>query len=149
MAIFSIVHAVTKRSEAQIIEIFHLLFLRVLVAGDAGWCTLKGGANLRYFFSSPRYSNDIDLDFHDKASWMVAKKVGGSSTVESRCRSSHDRPGSNSRKCLRPMRPRRRCVGRSDSLRRNTRISSERRSSSPIETARATMSLSSPFLRRS
>ncbi len=65
-----------QRSQAQVIEIFHLLFLRVLVAGDAHWCTLKGGANLRYYFGSPRYSNDIDLDFHGKASWMVAKKVG-------------------------------------------------------------------------
>ncbi|MCC5953374.1 MAG: nucleotidyl transferase AbiEii/AbiGii toxin family protein [Acidimicrobiia bacterium] len=65
-----------QRSQAQIIEIFHLLFLRVLVAGDADWCTLKGGANLRYFFGSPRYSNDVDLDFHGKASWTVAKRVG-------------------------------------------------------------------------
>lgn len=65
-----------QRSQAQVVEIFHLLFLRVLVVGDAHWCTLKGGANLRYFFGSPRYSNDIDLDFHGKASWTIAKKVG-------------------------------------------------------------------------
>ncbi len=65
------------RSEAQIIETFHLLFLRVLLVKGADWCTLKGGANLRYFFDSPRYSNDIDLDFQSKASWTIAKKVGG------------------------------------------------------------------------
>lgn len=65
-----------RRSQAQIIEIFHLLFLRVLVAGRADWCTLKGGANIRYFFGSPRYSNDIDLDFHGRESWTVTKAVG-------------------------------------------------------------------------
>lgn len=64
------------RTHAQITEIFHLILLRVLLSGEAHWCTLKGGANLRYFFASPRYSNDIDLDFHHKASWTVAKRVG-------------------------------------------------------------------------
>ncbi len=64
------------RSEAQIIEIFHLLFLRVLASGRPDWFTLKGGANLRYFFASPRYSNDIDLDFAGRKGWQVAEKVG-------------------------------------------------------------------------
>ncbi len=63
------------RSQAQIIEIFHLLFLRVLAAGRADWFTLKGGANIRYFFASPRYSNDIDLDFVGREGWQVAKTV--------------------------------------------------------------------------
>lgn len=63
------------RTQAQIIEIFHLLFLRVMAAGNAEWFTLKGGANLRYFFASPRYSNDIDLDFAYRDSWAVAKAV--------------------------------------------------------------------------
>lgn len=63
------------RTQAQIIEIFHLLFLRVLASGRADWFTLKGGANLRYFFSSPRYSNDIDLDFASRAPWAVAESV--------------------------------------------------------------------------
>jgi hypothetical protein len=64
-----------QRTQAQIIEIFHLLFLRVMAPGNAGWFTLKGGANLRYFFASPRYSNDIDLDFAGRKSWAVAKAV--------------------------------------------------------------------------
>jgi predicted nucleotidyltransferase component of viral defense system len=64
-----------RRTEAQIIEIFHLLFLRVMAPGNSDWFTLKGGANLRYFFASPRYSNDIDLDFTDRAPWMVSKTV--------------------------------------------------------------------------
>lgn len=65
----------TRRTQAQIIEIFHLLFLRVMAPGNAEWFTLKGGANLRYFFASPRYSNDIDLDFAGRESWAVAKAV--------------------------------------------------------------------------
>ena len=64
-----------QRSEAQIIEMFHLLFLRVLAANNASWFTLKGGANLRYFFGSPRYSNDIDLDFVGREAWGVARTV--------------------------------------------------------------------------
>jgi len=64
-----------QRTQAQIIEIFHLLFLRVIAPGNAEWFTLKGGANLRYFFASPRYSNDIDLDFAGRESWAVAKTI--------------------------------------------------------------------------
>ena len=65
----------TTRSQAQVIEVFHLLFLRVLTMNNAEWCTLKGGANLRYFFGSLRYSNDIDLDFVDRRSWGIARSV--------------------------------------------------------------------------
>lgn len=66
----------SMRTEAQVIEIFHLLFLRVLGgAGRNDWFVLKGGANLRYFFASPRYSNDIDLDFSGRKSWQLAKTV--------------------------------------------------------------------------
>lgn len=71
----STVACMAQRTEAQIIEIFHLLFLRVVAAGNAEWFTLKGGANLRYFFASPRYSNDIDLDFAGRESWAVAKTI--------------------------------------------------------------------------
>lgn len=64
------------RSDAEVIEIFHLLFLRVLGrAGRSDWFVLKGGANLRYFFASPRYSNDVDLDFFGRRSWQVAQAV--------------------------------------------------------------------------
>lgn len=65
----------SARSHAQVIEVFHLLFLRVLTTNNAEWCTLKGGANLRYFFGSMRYSNDIDLDFVARRSWGIARSV--------------------------------------------------------------------------
>ena len=38
---------------------------------------LKGGANLRYFFDSVRYSEDIDLDLAGFDVWAVADKVDG------------------------------------------------------------------------
>lgn len=45
-------------------EFFHLVFLRALVARgeDKALISLKGGCNLRFYFSSVRYSEDIDLD---------------------------------------------------------------------------------------
>lgn len=52
----------TKR---QTIEIFHLLFLRAFGARvDKALFVLKGGCNLRFFFKSIRYSEDMDLDIH-------------------------------------------------------------------------------------
>ena len=52
------------RSDAQLIEAFHLGFLEVLrVRLKPENYVLKGGANLRYFFDSIRYSEDIDLDW--------------------------------------------------------------------------------------
>lgn len=49
---------------SQSTELFHLVFLRALVAKgeDKGLIALKGGCNLRFFFGSVRYSEDIDLD---------------------------------------------------------------------------------------
>ncbi len=51
-------------SSRQIVEIFHLTFLRALLAkgDDKGLIALKGGCNLRFFFGSVRYSEDMDLD---------------------------------------------------------------------------------------
>jgi len=44
-------------------EVFHLLFLRELVRGvPLSAFVLKGGTNLRFFFGSIRYSEDMDLD---------------------------------------------------------------------------------------
>jgi predicted nucleotidyltransferase component of viral defense system len=44
-------------------EIFHFCFLeRLLKVADANLFVLKGGVNLRFFFHSPRYSEDMDLD---------------------------------------------------------------------------------------
>jgi predicted nucleotidyltransferase component of viral defense system len=47
----------------QTVEIFHLLFLSLLGQKlDKQKWVLKGGCNLRFFFKSPRYSDDMDLD---------------------------------------------------------------------------------------
>jgi predicted nucleotidyltransferase component of viral defense system len=47
----------------QLREIFHFCFLeRLLKMTDANLYVLKGGVNLRFFFHSPRYSEDMDLD---------------------------------------------------------------------------------------
>jgi hypothetical protein len=50
-------------SDLQLREAFHFCFLqRLLVATDPRLYVLKGGVNLRFFFQSPRYSEDMDLD---------------------------------------------------------------------------------------
>ncbi|GEM_PF-2090126 len=50
-------------SGTQAREVVHLLILERLVALHGGRAViLKGGVNLRMFFGSPRYSEDIDLD---------------------------------------------------------------------------------------
>ena len=52
-------------NERQTIEIFHLLFLRAFGARvDKVLFALNGGCNLRFFFKSIRYSEDMDLDIH-------------------------------------------------------------------------------------
>ncbi len=51
-----------KTSQQQI-ELFHLIFLRHLGERvDKLHFALKGGCNLRFYFKSIRYSEDIDLD---------------------------------------------------------------------------------------
>lgn len=50
-------------SDTEIREVFHFCFLqRLLSIADPGIFVLKGGVNLRFFFKSPRYSEDMDLD---------------------------------------------------------------------------------------
>jgi predicted nucleotidyltransferase component of viral defense system len=50
-------------SPLQLREVFHFCFLeRLLRMSDARLFVLKGGVNLRFFFRSPRYSEDMDLD---------------------------------------------------------------------------------------
>lgn len=69
-----------ERSDAQVIEVFHLLFMQVLTSHSRDWFILKGGANLRFYFGSVRYSNDIDLDFFGKAGWHVEQVVDSALT---------------------------------------------------------------------
>ena len=50
-------------SDTQIREVFHFYFLdRLLKLTDPGLYILKGGVNLRFFFKSPRYSEDMAID---------------------------------------------------------------------------------------
>ena len=50
-------------ADREVVELFHLHFLRHLAAGrDKGRYVVKGGCNLRFFFGSIRYSQDLDLD---------------------------------------------------------------------------------------
>ncbi len=50
-------------SDRQVIELFHLHFVRLLCSGPSkASFAMKGGCNLRFFFESVRYSEDIDLD---------------------------------------------------------------------------------------
>lgn len=63
-------------TNAQIIETFHVAFLDALPTRlDLSRYVLKGGANLRYFFGSVRYSEDIDFDLDGEESWRLTDKV--------------------------------------------------------------------------
>lgn len=61
----------------QAVEVFHLVFLRALSAKgeDKALIALKGGCNLRFFFGSIRYSEDIDFDAAVIAKATLANKV--------------------------------------------------------------------------
>jgi len=64
--------------DAQVIEFFHLAFLQVLqVRLDQACYVLKGGVNLRYFFESVRYSEDIDLDAAGIEPWELEETLDG------------------------------------------------------------------------
>lgn len=63
-------------SARQYIELFHLLFLNLLsLKLDKKCYALKGGANMRFFFKSPRYSDDIDFDLQAVNVDTLKKKV--------------------------------------------------------------------------
>lgn len=57
-------------------EIFHLLFIRALVRLiPLSTFALKGGSNLRFFFGSIRYSEDMDIDVSGLAVHILRDKV--------------------------------------------------------------------------
>lgn len=63
-------------SQLQLREIFHIEFLRRLAADmPPGLWALKGGVNLRLFFKSIRYSDDMDLDIKELPVDLVKKRV--------------------------------------------------------------------------
>lgn len=61
------------------IELFHLVFLRALVAKgeDKSLIAVKGGCNLRFYFGSIRYSEDIDFDVIVIRKDTLKKRVDG------------------------------------------------------------------------
>lgn len=64
-----------KNIQAQI-ELFHLLFLRQLEGKlDKKLYALKGGCNLRFYFKSIRYSEDIDFDITIITKTTLANKI--------------------------------------------------------------------------
>lgn len=66
----------TLYSPLQTREIFHLEFLRWLIRALPADCyVLKGGVNLRLFFRSIRYSEDMDLDVTGVGVERVKKTV--------------------------------------------------------------------------
>ncbi len=57
-------------------EVFHLSFLRALTRSvPVSSFVLKGGSNLRFFFGSIRYSQDMDLDASGLAVHVLREKV--------------------------------------------------------------------------
>ena len=61
---------------AQSVEVFQLAILTVLqVRLNQDRYILKGGANLRYFYESPRYSEDMDLDAVGIDRWKLEEKI--------------------------------------------------------------------------
>jgi hypothetical protein len=63
---------------AQAIECFHLAFLNVLPSHVRREnYVVKGGANLRYFYRSHRYSEDIDFDAVLGEGWKLSEQVDG------------------------------------------------------------------------
>lgn len=60
----------------QIVELFHISFLATLSRRlEPSRYVLKGGVNLRFFFGSVRYSEDIDLDLLGVPAWNLEGKV--------------------------------------------------------------------------
>lgn len=62
----------------QYVELFHLLFLDQLSRKlDKKLYALKGGANLRFYFKSIRYSEDVDLDVKIINKETLRNKING------------------------------------------------------------------------
>lgn len=65
-------------SVQECVELFHLLLLSFLGKKLDKQCfSLKGGCNLRFFFGSPRYSEDMDIDVATRAVYSLKSTVGG------------------------------------------------------------------------
>ncbi|HEX5062326.1 MAG TPA: nucleotidyl transferase AbiEii/AbiGii toxin family protein [Kofleriaceae bacterium] len=64
-------------SPRQTVELFHLVFVRALFsnAADKTLLAIKGGINLRFFFQSVRFSEDLDLDVAKMAKGTLENRV--------------------------------------------------------------------------
>ncbi len=63
-------------SSLEAVELFHLLFVRALAVGpDKDHYLIKGGDNLRFFFGSVRFSEDLDLDVRITAPGTLRAKI--------------------------------------------------------------------------
>ena len=61
---------------AALVEVFHLTFLRAFTSSvSAEHFAIKGGCNLRFFFGSARYSEDLDLDVCEVPVHQIREKV--------------------------------------------------------------------------
>ena len=70
------IHNKHMYNDRQLREIFHFCFLdRFIRASDPRLYVLKGGVNLRFFFHSPRYSEDMGLDVLAGNVTTLAKNV--------------------------------------------------------------------------
>jgi predicted nucleotidyltransferase component of viral defense system len=64
-------------AERQAVELFHLVFVAHLGQRvDKSLFAIKGGCNLRFFFRSIRYSEDIDFDIRTMTMETLANNVG-------------------------------------------------------------------------
>ncbi len=76
MSVTCIIKTMETLSPSQIVEQFHLLFLDQLGQQlDKRLYALKGGCNLRFYFQSIRYSEDIDIDVTTINKATLANKV--------------------------------------------------------------------------
>ncbi|HXV62747.1 MAG TPA: nucleotidyl transferase AbiEii/AbiGii toxin family protein [Vicinamibacteria bacterium] len=59
-----------------VVEAFHIAFLRAFASSvSADHFAIKGGCNLRFFFGSERYSEDLDVDIHQEPVHQLQEKV--------------------------------------------------------------------------
>ena len=64
------------RTPIQIVEAFHLVFLRTLETKvNRADYVVKGGVNLRAWFGNPRYSEDLDIDVLRGESFELEQRV--------------------------------------------------------------------------
>jgi predicted nucleotidyltransferase component of viral defense system len=61
----------------QLVELFHLVFVRALFANvaDKALLAVKGGLNMRFYFQSPRFSEDLDLDVMTMSKGTLENRV--------------------------------------------------------------------------